>query len=259
MVIYTDVNEVLRKFGPEAVAILRRQGYFETDDEEERMEIAEEVIEGPIAKASARKNSALWGILAGTFVAGAFHSGGNNVQKSIKTELSRKSRDELAKEYIIKRGGISISQMTNSDKAALKRILLADWNLDEKALGRRLAESGICSDGRGRVIMRTERHTAREWGGFFYADGLELDYKEWHTVGDNRVRPWHQVLNGEMVPIHAAFSNGRFVCDEVGCRCRILYGRASKLDPRLWAMIQENAAPLSRIPPPGMPVSGYLR
>lgn len=259
MAIYTDVNEVLAKFGPGAVAILRRQGYFETDDEEERMEIAEEVIEGPIAKASKRKNSALWGILAGAFISGAFGSGGNNVQKSIKANLDRKSRDELAKEYLKKRGGIAIAQMTNSDKAALKRILLADWNLDERALGRRLAESGICAPSRGSLIIRTERHTAREWGGWYYAQGLDLNVKTWWTVGDGRVRPWHQVLNGETKFINEAFSNGRVVPDEPNCRCRVLYMRSSKLAPSVRAAMEENAAPLSRIPPPGMPISGYLR
>jgi hypothetical protein len=55
--------------------------------------------------------------------------------------------------------------------------------------------------------------------------------KEWVTVGDDRVRPEHEAMNGETVPFDAAFSNGDTVPGESdwNCRCvaRYFVGQAA--------------------------------
>jgi len=45
--------------------------------------------------------------------------------------------------------------------------------------------------------------------------------KRWATVGDDRVRPTHQAMNGEVVPADQPYSNGQMVPgeDEYNCRC----------------------------------------
>lgn len=49
--------------------------------------------------------------------------------------------------------------------------------------------------------------------------------KRWVTVGDNRVRPEHQAMNGETVPFDNTFSNGDVIPGEStwNCRCVLSY------------------------------------
>jgi SPP1 gp7 family putative phage head morphogenesis protein len=46
--------------------------------------------------------------------------------------------------------------------------------------------------------------------------------KEWLATMDSRVREAHAAMNGEVVGIDEAFSNGSMYPDEPNCRCTIL-------------------------------------
>lgn len=77
------------------------------------------------------------------------------------------------------------------------------------------------SKGRAEVIARTEVHSAMQDANLqAYANG-GIDTKIWVTVGDDRVRPEHEAIDGEEVPIHAVFSNGLLAPSEPNCRCTI--------------------------------------
>jgi HK97 family phage portal protein len=78
------------------------------------------------------------------------------------------------------------------------------------------------STSRAELIARTEATTANN-------DGLLEAYrqsgvatgKEWIAVLDNRTRPEHEMLNGEIVGLEENFSNGLPYPQEFNCRCVI--------------------------------------
>lgn len=259
MTIYTDINQVLAKFGKYAVELLLLYGFFEVVEESERSAKLTDEFWQQYEKQSKKKNTAIWALLAASILPSVFRKAGKAIEKQAGDVLTKKSRDALAREYLQARGGVMIKQMSRTDVKRMKQILLNDWYMDEKELARRLANSGICSENRGKMIVRTERHTAQQWGGFYYADDLGAIAKTWATVGDRRVRASHQVLNGETVLIRDAFSNGRFLADEIRCRCRIMYLFEGDVDSKLLSHLQKNEAPVARLPKPGVPTSGYSR
>lgn len=79
-------------------------------------------------------------------------------------------------------------------------------------------------------VVETEYHRMFNQGGYTEAVELGADYKEWITVGDNRVRDTHRYLEGVRVPISerfytydgdSALAPGGFnsASNNVGCRC----------------------------------------
>jgi uncharacterized protein with gpF-like domain len=69
------------------------------------------------------------------------------------------------------------------------------------------------------------------WGSSLeFAKGAGSQTKGWVTVGDGRVRPAHQKLNGEVVGIEEAFSDGEQYPGEydINCRCHLDYGFEKK-------------------------------
>ncbi len=77
------------------------------------------------------------------------------------------------------------------------------------------------SKGRAGVIARTETHAAMTKSNLEVYRQAGLRTKIWVTVGDSRVRPEHQELDGEEVPIDGYFSNGLLEPSEPNCRCQI--------------------------------------
>lgn len=78
------------------------------------------------------------------------------------------------------------------------------------------------SDYRAERIARTET-TASNNEGFIeaYKQSGVATHKEWIAVMDERTRPEHAALNGEVVPLDSKFSNNLTYPQEPNCRCVI--------------------------------------
>ncbi len=77
------------------------------------------------------------------------------------------------------------------------------------------------SKGRAEVIARTEVHAAVQNSTLETYKQAGMPTKIWVTVGDERVRPEHEEIDGEEVPIDGVFSNGLETPSEPNCRCQI--------------------------------------
>lgn len=79
---------------------------------------------------------------------------------------------------------------------------------------------------RAELIARDQNHKtsilAQEWQ--MQASGVEIAGREWLSAEDERVRPLHRQLNGEVRPFGEEFAPGVFSpADEIQCRCALLY------------------------------------
>lgn len=79
---------------------------------------------------------------------------------------------------------------------------------------------------RADLIARDQNHKvnilAQEWQ--MQASGVEIAGREWLSAEDERVRPLHRELNGEVRAFGEEFAPGVFSpADEVACRCTLLY------------------------------------
>ena len=75
---------------------------------------------------------------------------------------------------------------------------------------------------RSERIARTETTASNNEGaleGFKQSD--VATHKEWIATGDERTRPEHVALNGQIVKLDKAFSNGLQYPSEPNCRCVI--------------------------------------
>lgn len=73
---------------------------------------------------------------------------------------------------------------------------------------------------RADLIARTESTNANNEGTLAgYKQSRVVTHKEWIAIMDERTRPEHAALNGEIVPIDKTFSNGLMYPQEPNCRC----------------------------------------
>ncbi len=75
---------------------------------------------------------------------------------------------------------------------------------------------------RSTLIARTETITTVNAGALDTYKVANVQKKEWLATMDSRVREAHAAMNGEVVGIDEAFSNGSTYPDEPNCRCTIL-------------------------------------
>ena len=75
---------------------------------------------------------------------------------------------------------------------------------------------------RSDLIARTES-TAANNEGFIeaYKQSDVATHKEWIATMDDKTRPAHMELDGQIVPVGKAFSNGLQYPQEPNCRCVI--------------------------------------
>lgn len=116
----------------------------------------------------------------------------------------------------------------NSLKDAFAESLEAGENRDQ--LIKRIKETytGI-TKARATTIARTEVHNSTQYGTIEGYKQAGLNTKIWVTVGDSNVRHSHASVDGEEVPIDAAFSNGLMfpgdpngsAAEVINCRCTI--------------------------------------
>lgn len=112
-----------------------------------------------------------------------------------------------------------------------------DFVVDGKTYKDRLSEYyNEGSDAEIQRVMETEYHRMFNTGGYDTAVREGAIYKEWVTVGDDKVRDTHRYLEGMRVPIDfpfvtydgdSAMAPGGFTLAEnnVNCRCITRYSR----------------------------------
>lgn len=77
---------------------------------------------------------------------------------------------------------------------------------------------------RARLFAQTETTAITNGAALRTVQGSNLPYRKiWETMGDDRVRPNHQVLAGESRGLTEKFSNGLQYPDEPGCRCSLRF------------------------------------
>ena len=140
--------------------------------------------------------------------------------------------DDIAKRYFRPRAGSLIKGVTRTDKKLLTNFIFANAGANERPLARQILKqpnlSSIVDNSgfRARRIIRTERHRMTWGSSLEFAKEAESQTKEWVTVGDGRVRNSHRAMNGEIVGIDEAFSDGEAYPGEssINCRCHLVYG-----------------------------------
>jgi len=129
-------------------------------------------------------------------------------------------------EFVETRVGDLIKSISDTTKEALRATLKEGIEAGESIpkLAKRVEE--VYEDAKGyraTLIARTENITAHNNGALNgYRQSEVVEKKEWLTAGDERVRPEHAAMNGEMVLLDEPFSNGLMVPSEPNCRCCIL-------------------------------------
>jgi SPP1 gp7 family putative phage head morphogenesis protein len=78
------------------------------------------------------------------------------------------------------------------------------------------------ADWQARRIARTAGHGAFEAGQVEAFAEAGVEEKRWLSERDARVRPEHDALDGEQVPVRSVFSNGLAYPSEPNCRCTVL-------------------------------------
>lgn len=224
------INDILRKFGPEIVAYLESVGFF---DQEGPYEPTDLIQARPMQKyvlASKAKNTRIWGALEG-FLFKEMELSSVAFAKAYKLEKVR-NVDDIAKAYFKPHAGDLIKGMTRTDKNKLTSFVFANSGKNERPLARAILKepnlaSIVDNSGfRARAIIRTERHRMTWGSSLEFAKDAGSQTKEWVTVGDGRVRNSHRAMNGEIVAIDDAFSDGEAYPGEssINCRCHLVYG-----------------------------------
>lgn len=134
-------------------------------------------------------------------------------------------------------------EMRSTVARTIERGMTEGWSTDRMAEA--LADTGIMSETRGRLIARTEAIAAANAGSI---EGWKLlgfiTDKKWSSTPDERTRPTHIEADGQTVPLDGRFTIGGVDADypgdpalplkeRVNCRCRMLAVEAadSELPP----------------------------
>lgn len=222
------INEILRKFGPEIIAYLKSVGFFDLEGPYEPLDLWTTSELKDYVAASKAKNTEVWQKLESVMYP-EMELCSKEFAKAYKLKPVW-NVDDIAKAYFKPRSGQLIKQMTKTDKNKLMSFIWQNAGKNERPLARQILKepnlSSIVDNSgfRARRIIRTERHTMTWGSSLEFAAEAGSETKEWITVGDSRVRPSHRMMNGEIVGIREAFSNGLQYPSEPFCRCHLNYG-----------------------------------
>jgi len=220
------IHNILNSFAPRIVDAVAETGYFEMSDEGEINEIPSSFWRG-ITKASITKNEAVWDVAYRAFSSPALDRGIARVAKDLNLGTAPLTwHSQTTRQYFEDRSLQFVKDLSTTDKIRLRGYLFSHFGDHEKAFAKFVSERSYICDGnlaRLRMIKRTETHTATEGGSFRYAYNAGARFKQWWTVGDNRVRESHRRLHGEIRAIDDPFDNGLLLPGEVNCRCWVAY------------------------------------
>ncbi len=228
------IQDILKKFGPDIKKYLEAVGFFDIEGPYQALDL---VQPGPMKKyvlASKAKNRAVWDFLESTLLKEIDLSSAEFARVYGLKEVWNVS--DIAEKYFRPRAGDTIKLLTATDKKRLTNFIFSNSVMNERPLAREILKqpnlSSIVDNSgfRARTIVRTERHRVTWGSSLEFAKGAGSQTKQWVTVGDSRVRPAHQMLNGEIVEIEESFSDGEQYPGErdVNCRCHLIYGFKKK-------------------------------
>jgi len=137
-------------------------------------------------------------------------------------------------EFISERSADVSDSITETTFSQIQRELekATEEGLDYNDMGRRLEEKyDEVKDGRGKVIARTESHTAATKADYEAMRQAGIESKIWVAVLDDVTRPEHAAMDGTEIPIDRDFelpdgTNIHIPGDgppehSINCRCRI--------------------------------------
>ena len=234
-----EINHILQKFGPKILAYLKSVGYFDVEGAYQPTDMISKQAMTKYLAASKVKNTAVWAVMEKTLLPELEGTGAAFIEAyGLIDSIPVK---KIATDYIKERGGYAIKRMTQTDQKRLTAFIWNNAGLNERVLGPMiLKEPNLASlvDGSGaraRTIVRTEKGRATRAGSQEFAGNAGATTKTWHTVGDGRVRSWHQALEGKKVKIDGTFpdrlsKNGPIIQVQfpaeasINCRCWLEYG-----------------------------------
>jgi hypothetical protein len=234
-----QIHDILQKFGPAIQAYLKSIGYMDLEGPYEPLDIMDQVAMRKFLVASKAKNKEVWSILEKWLLPEMVGNGEKFIQVYGLKKQAIPVR-EIATEYIDQRGGELIKRMVKTDQKKLTAYIWQNSMKNESPLARQILKepnlSSIVdnSGSRTRAIIRTERGRAIRGGAHEFAGKAGATTATWHTVGDARVRKWHQALSGSTIEMGGEFASKisktttiyqNFPAQkEVNCRCWLEYG-----------------------------------
>lgn len=127
--------------------------------------------------------------------------------------------------WIKERAGMLIKSIGDTTLVKLKRTLAEGVANGESIPNLAGRISGVYNEAKGSravKIARTETVSASNSGAYNAYKQGDIKKKEWLATMDDRVRDEHAAMNGEVVGIDEAFSNGEMFPNEPNCRCTVL-------------------------------------
>jgi HK97 family phage portal protein len=127
--------------------------------------------------------------------------------------------------WIKERAGLLIKSISDTTLEKLKKTLAEGIANGESIPNLASRISGVYDEAKGSraiKIARTETINASNSGSYNAYKQGGVKKKEWLATMDDRVRDEHAAMNGEVVGIDEAFSNGEMFPGEVNCRCTVL-------------------------------------
>jgi SPP1 gp7 family putative phage head morphogenesis protein len=135
------------------------------------------------------------------------------------------SNPEVIK-WIKKRAGELIKSIGDTTLEKLKKTLAEGVAAGEKIPSLASRVSSVYDGAKGyrsELIARTETIKASNSGAYqAYKQSGVVEKKQWLATMDDRVRDEHAAMNGEIVGLNEAFSNGEMFPGEPNCRCTVL-------------------------------------
>lgn len=227
------IAEILKKFGPQILKFLNDVNFFEISGEYEPTDIFDRAAMAEYIKASKAKNAEVWEVLEKYLLPEMADKGAKFIQiYGLKKPVSV---NDIATDYMKRRGSELIEKMTKTDKQKLTNFIWLNSSKNERPLARQILKEPhlgyIVSGHRAATITRTERGRASRSGAQAIADKAGYTYRIRHEVGDHRTRPSHRAIMGEEAAADEPYSNGEMYPGEKDINCR--GWEEFKFDPRV--------------------------
>ena len=208
-----EINKVFDEQEKEAQRLLR-QGKSITKD-------PQNVINLPKTK----KELERWAKMLVPFITEVVKINGDDAMSDLGIGTGFDITNPRVARWIKEHGAEAVKNISDTTMEALRRTLqegIANGESIPK-LSERIADTyGQARDYRTDRIARTETTTASNQGTLeAYKQSEVVEKKEWVATLDDRVRPEHEAMDGEVVDLDSAFSNGLQSPGEPNCRCTI--------------------------------------
>lgn len=208
-----DINKVFDEQGKKAQSLLR-QGKSITKN-------PQDVINMPTTKAELER----WAKMLVPYITEVVRINGEETMSNLGIATAFDVTNPRVASFIREHGAEAVKNISETTRDMLQATLEEGIKNGESIpkLSQRIADVyGQSKDYRTDRIARTETTRASNNGTLeAYKQSEVVEKKEWIATMDNRVRPEHEAMDGETVPIDENFSNGLPYPQDVNCRCSI--------------------------------------